>query len=414
MKILIPQSKERNVVAAVRSLGRAGHDVTLGVKSTQPDPFLTRWARGKVVIPSPYISPEAYVDALEDVLQREKFDVLLPFSHAAVLPVSYAYERLARWTAIPFPNYAVLRRAHDKLESMRLAQQVGVPIPATFWPEDEQALAKSLGEIPYPCLVKARQGCGIGTTIRFARTPKELLAGYQAVSAQVSNPPVNDFSRPMIQEYIPGTLYDALFLYNHGQRRAAVAQVREVTYPLSGGTGARNRTIEAPELLELGGRLLDALGWHGPAQVEFMRDERDGQFKLMEINPKFWGTLACSLRAGVDFAALACEMAVQGDVAPHFDYTRDLTYRWILPDLWFAYWGAPRGTRWREVVGKGGPQVWDDMDWGDPMPNVDRLAYTIKTMGLHRERVLPAHFELRTQALTRLPAVPAVLPPVQD
>ena len=52
-----------------------------------------------------------------------------------------------------------------------------------------------------------------------------------------------------------------------------------------------NRTNHDPVLRELGLRRLDALGWHGPTRLNLKLDPRDGQYKLLEISPKFWGHL---------------------------------------------------------------------------------------------------------------------------
>ena len=75
-------------------------------------------------------------------------------------------------------------------------------------------------------------------------------------------------------------------------------------------------------------RLLTALKWHGVAMVEFKMDAR-GQYWLMEINPRLWGSLALSIDAGVDFPAgllqIACgqQLAAQPQYKIHY-YTRDL------------------------------------------------------------------------------------------
>ena len=42
--------------------------------------------------------------------------------------------------------------------------------------------------------------------------------------------------------------------------------------------------MHEPEVEPLGFRLLKSMGYHGIASVEFKRDPRDGQFKLMEVN----------------------------------------------------------------------------------------------------------------------------------
>jgi len=56
----------------------------------------------------------------------------------------------------------------------------------------------------------------------------------------------------MIQEYIPGKIHDGLFLFNKGKMKSAMAQIREVTYPISGGVGVNNITTYEPGLIKYG------------------------------------------------------------------------------------------------------------------------------------------------------------------
>jgi predicted ATP-grasp superfamily ATP-dependent carboligase len=66
--------------------------------------------------------------------------------------------------------------------------------------------------------------------------------------------------------------------------------------------------------------------------VEFKKDIRDGEYKLMEINPKFWGSLDLSIACGVNFPKLLVEMALNGDIEPVFNYSKNIFYRWPFPD----------------------------------------------------------------------------------
>lgn len=79
-------------------------------------------------------------------------------------------------------------------------------------------------------------------------------------------------------------------------------------------------------------RLLRELNWYGLAMVEFKVDPRDGVPKLMEINPKLWGSLNLAIASGVDFPALLYRLAVDGDVRPVFDYQVGVRCRFLLAD----------------------------------------------------------------------------------
>lgn len=409
MRVLIPEVLERNVLAAVRSLGRSGHKVTLAMatksgKRPLQSRFVSRFVQETVYVQSPHVSPEGFVQDLLEMVVSGDFDVLLPFTHSTVLPVSYHKDMLSEHVRVPIAAYSVLRQAHDKLETVRLAQKLAVPTPVTFHPANREELFALEKHLPFPCLVKARQGCGVGTTIRFAKNLAELVDGYDKINNQSSVPPVNDYSLPIIQEYVPGQIHDAVFLYSRGECKAALTQERVITYPVQGGPGALNRTTDDPVLRNLGQSLLDALGWHGPAQVEFRLDPRDGQYKLLEINPKFWGTLPLAMVAGIDFAHMACQLAYRGDVASVFDYRGGVTYRWLFPSELNTLVQQPSRRRLRQFLNFRQPDTYYDWDARDPLPDLYRALSSIGKVLLARKKILPARQDLNALALQRPPA----------
>jgi hypothetical protein len=80
-------------------------------------------------------------------------------------------------------------------------------------------------------------------------------------------------------------------------------------------------------------RLLDELGWHGVAMVEFKRDVRDAVPKLMEINGRFWGSLQLAVDAGVNFPALLVEGVRRSEFGPQAPYRIGLQNRWLWGDV---------------------------------------------------------------------------------
>jgi predicted ATP-grasp superfamily ATP-dependent carboligase len=411
MRILIPETLlADNVLAAIRSLGRVGYYVTV---ATPDDSRGWRWVaklrsrfvESAVFIQSPHVSPSGFVQDLLELVANQEFDVLLPFSHSSVLPISYNKELLSQHVHIPIAEYPILRRAHDKLETIRLAQGLDVPTPVTFHPKSRADLFALKEYLPFPCLVKARQGCGVGKTIRFAKNFEELVAGYDVINDQPSTPPVNDYSLPIIQEYVPGQIHDALFLYANGECKAALTQERVITYPVQGGPGAVNQTTHDPLLRELGQRLLDALGWHGPTQVEFRLDPRDGQYKLLEINPKLWGTLPLSLVAGIDFSRMACELAYHGDVEPNFNYRVDVYYRGLFSTELQTLVQDPTMERLKKfLLYFGKPDTHYGLDLKDPLPDLLKVMLSLRRLLFKRKEVLPARNDLNILATQRPPA----------
>ncbi len=340
MDVLIPESMRRNVLAAVRSLGRSGHRVTLALPRPSTDSRRTalsrlaeRLSRSRYVsdilsVGSPMEDIDRYVDDVVRLLQAKRFDAVLPFSHVTCGALSYGKARVERYAGVPTGDLDHFMVLHNKLSTVRLAESLGVPVPETHCPQDAAELERLATHLTYPVVIKARIGCGVRRGIRYARNRDELLSGYAEVTAYPSYAFLDDFSRPLIQEYVPGRIHDVASMCCNGRLVGALTQLRAITYPLSGGVGAVNVTTWEPEMLKYAKRLLETAGWHGPALAEFKLDPRDNTYKLLEVNPKFWGTTDLSIKAGIDFPRMACEIARDGDTAPSFDYKVGLTYRW--------------------------------------------------------------------------------------
>ena len=64
------------------------------------------------------------------------------------------------------------------------------------------------------------------------------------------------------------------------------------------------------EVLRLVKRLMAALNWNGVAHVDLREDVSTGRVEIIEVNPRFWGSLLGSLHAGVNFPHLAALSAL--------------------------------------------------------------------------------------------------------
>ncbi len=83
-------------------------------------------------------------------------------------------------------------------------------------------------------------------------------------------------------------------------------------------------------LKEYGLRILSALQWHGVAMVEFKHQQSPDRLVLMEINPKFWGSVELALEAGVDFASDLVRV-FRGQPLDYSEcYDRQLHFYWPL------------------------------------------------------------------------------------
>jgi len=332
--VLVTNYNYKNALAAVRDIGKNNIQVhTCGPPTRNRVASFSGYSSGWAIYTSPNENMERFIADIRKIIASREYEMILPIGVDTTIPCSYYKEELQQYTRVPVADYEILERAHDKYRTIEIAESVDVPVPYTTMMSVEKLTEESFN---YPIVIKARKGAS-GSGTRYATSKAELnkiIRGFENKKSTY----IHDFEKPMIQEYIPGELLDVCVLFNKGQPRAALAQRRVVTYPPSGGVGIVNETIEDPEPIELATRLLQKMKWHGVAQIEFKRDE-EGVPRLMEVNPKFWGTLELSIAAGLNFPYLLYKMTMEGDIEPCFEYEKNLQMWWSfahLPQIYLA------------------------------------------------------------------------------
>jgi predicted ATP-grasp superfamily ATP-dependent carboligase len=140
------------------------------------------------------------------------------------------------------------------------------------------------------------------------------------------------YGEVFLQERIPvSTKYTAGCLCNADGELRRICILRELrNYPLETGPASCVETVEHPEIAAYCEDLLASLHFTGIADIDFVEDRRDGRPKLMEINPRFWGSLSGAIRAGVDFPHLLYRMAREGDVERSMEYRKGVRARNVI------------------------------------------------------------------------------------
>jgi predicted ATP-grasp superfamily ATP-dependent carboligase len=224
-------------------------------------------------------------------------------------------------------------KALDKSETLRIAEEVGVPIPKTFYARNTAEAINVSTRIRYPAVIKTRRSFAWGLNGKFVFSrPLYVNSAFELIStyARVEK----NFSSPMIQEYVPGPNIQVAFLFDHGEPKAACLIKEHRTTPITGGQSVLRESVPSdPTLLRYASNLLRSLHWHGVAEVEFKVDSRDSTPKLMEINPRVWRSMNVAMESGVDFPYLLYMLAKGEQIRPVFKYKIGVKFRWLNGDL---------------------------------------------------------------------------------
>jgi predicted ATP-grasp superfamily ATP-dependent carboligase len=307
-RVFVTDAQWNKSVAAIRSLGARGVPVTAGEATCLAAGLFSRYVSRRLVYPSPMTTPARFLSALVRELAGGEYGLVLPMELSTLLFLSRHRQAILPHARFPFAPHEVLSRAARKWPVAQAAVRLGIPVPSTrFLSRTDlvRDLAEDLIRDPgLPLVLKADLSEG-GRGLFYCRTPDELQTALQAVGrarvdyvAQAMLPPGGD------------ALGVSMFLGEAGEVLALAGHRRLRQYPLGGGPSTCRQSFLDPTAAEYAVRLLRGLGFTGLAMVEFRTDPRDGQPHVLEVNPKFWGSLPLAIASGVDFPSLVYAQAL--------------------------------------------------------------------------------------------------------
>ncbi|MGE3885920.1 MAG: ATP-grasp domain-containing protein [Vicinamibacterales bacterium] len=331
MRVLVTDGDSRSALAIVRALGRAGHWVAVGHSRTPALAQASRYCSHRLEYPDPASQDQAFVHALVSSVAELGIDALLPVADITTLLVTQHRDRFDARCQIPFAPAAAIARAADKVDVLKTALRLGVPVPRTVFVNARPDAPATL-DLSYPVVIKPHrsrtrtpQGWR-GTTVSYARDPQDLGAQLAAR---------HDAEFPLaLQERIVGPGLGLFLCVDRGVIVARFCHRRLREKPPTGGVSVLSESIPIHDgALAHAEALLRDLDWFGVAMVEFKVDERDGIPKLMEINGRFWGSLQLAIDAGVDFPNILLRTLAGDPPAAPPAYKVGVRNRWLVGDL---------------------------------------------------------------------------------
>jgi predicted ATP-grasp superfamily ATP-dependent carboligase len=345
-------------LVAARALADAGERVVVGERTRLAPALWSKACARRFVHADPIEREADFVAQLESVAREESRRgpvVLVPMEEETLVVVLRHRARLEQVAALPFADLALIERLRDKQSFGELARAHGLPTPKTRSFRDERELLGAYSELGLPLVVKLRVSSG-ARGVEHATTRDELLAaGRRALAVDPT---------PIVQEKLPREgeaigvsllLWRDAVAQSDAARAAASVRPRLLAgfvhrrlreYPVSGGSSTLREAVRDDALVQRCAQLLASIGFVGVAMLEWKRDVRDGELKLLECNPRFWGSLHQAVLSGVDFPTLLVRAARGEPVEPVRDYATARRSRAFFPADLLHWWNArPRPRR---------------------------------------------------------------------
>lgn len=331
--VVVLRSDSHGGLNIVRSLGRLG----VPVHNVDPNPwaptFRSRYCRGRFLWDIEHRPAEESLEYMAAVRRKIRRPcILIPTTDRTANFVAEHAGTLAKDFVFPKQPPGLVQSLASKREMFHLARRHSIPTPEAIFPGSRVDVLDFLERARFPIMLKGIDGQLLwertGKKMFIVKSKEELLKLYDAGE---------DLHRPnvMLQEYIPGG-DDTVWMFNGyfnadsdcllGFTGKKIRQCPVHTGSTSLGICLPNEAVEATTR-----RFMRAVGYRGTLDIGYRYDIRDGQYKVLDVNPRIGATFRLFVgENGIDVArALYLDLTGQEVVAAPAREGR----KWVVEDL---------------------------------------------------------------------------------
>ena len=372
--VLILDAHLRHSIPVIRSLGKKGIKVIAASHHKLMPAALSRYCAQSEILSS---DPTEIVEQVNDLVEKHAIKVIIPCGLNSNLLICQNKTSINPNVFCPYNPPEIFETLSNKAKTGQLSLNLGIPTPRTFTIQDPKMIETIEQAIKFPVVFKSVVDQG---TVKYARSHEQLKTLVSSFWSSNSDLVKKGYF-PIIQEHISGDGYGFFALCQNGTIRSFFMHKRLHEVPPSGGPSAMAISYFDETILELGSKILNHCEWNGVAMVEFKKSIIDDKYYLLEVNPKFWGSLDLAITAGVDFPFdLYCMLSNQKITAVPGDYRRDIIFRWISMDLSYSVSARKLLRFLKDFFNK---KIFSDWDWNDPIPFI---ALFLSRIRRHQKR----------------------------
>lgn len=326
-KVLVMGDDTRSFLACVRSLGRQGIEVHAAPYTLEAPALASRYIQRVHLLPYYLGDGHEWLAAMQALLQKERFDMVLPCEERSLLPLFEHRDALPPGTRLAIPDERGLKAFFDKWATRELALQAAVPVAKGVLLQDLDTPEDLLRRVQLPLVAKHRQSYSVNNLYR--RTQVQMLRTRADLERWWHN--TADRQDLFMEEVFAGMGAGVSVLSREGQVLMAFEHHRATE--LEGSSYYRKSMPVAPQRLEAVERMCMATGYSGLAMFEF-KLAPTGEWILLEVNARPWGSLPLPVACGVDFPYALFRMLCRNEVPASVHYPSPRYARNLVADVW--------------------------------------------------------------------------------
>ena len=296
-------------VAIARTLGRLGVPVYAVVEDNYTPLALSRHVTKAFVWETWPGDRDAFLDAMARIGEKiGRQTVLFPIDDLSAVFAAENADALGRWFLLPRGPQEAPRQLANKASLYAFCEKIGIPCARSLVPRSKADVVEFAERVSFPVVVKANDQWRLLSD----RLIATVIPDARALIDFYDRTPTDARSRMLLQEFIPGEdwIYHG---YSNSQTNFIFGCTgrKLLSFPPATGSTALGVSLPNEQLRDQCAKLLAASAYSGIIDMDWRRDERDGQYKIFDCNP----------RVGMNFRMFENASGIDVIRAQHLDLT---------------------------------------------------------------------------------------------
>lgn len=340
-KVFVTDGISPATPAIIESLKRNGYYTVCGEEFKWNTSFFSKFCNKRIIYPSVENDKDKFLKFMIDFIKVNEIEYFIPVRCPIIEIVLQNREKFDNITKILLPNYNSWLIAEYKHKTLELAYSIGLSIPKTIF--DNNIPFENIKEqLGIPFIIKVSRSSGargvkkISNEIEFKEIKKDLDIKKQQY---------------FFQEYIKiNKSFNASYIFdtdNNCKASFLMEKVRQ--YPINAGSTSYAKFAINNDLVQEGRRLLEKLNWVGVAEIEYVEDLKDGNIKLLEINPRFWNPTLLAIKSGINFPKYIIDLLNNENIDMKATLNKEVTFT-FLPYEILNFVSSPQLSKLRSLI----------------------------------------------------------------
>mgnify|MGYP001826466706 CR=1 FL=1 len=312
ISVLIPDGEDNMLLNVVYSLSLQSN-ITIYVLSSSKNHYMKSSKFIEKYIFKEETDEREWVDTINELVERYNIDLIIPvfeIGFRKLIKNKTFLRHEEKLCLLPsLENFDIARNKYSLYEHM-LSNHI--PSPKSFVSTDGNF--NNSKKLAVPLIAKPVVGFNAGRGVKLIFSQNDAVEYLEKNSYGCAI---------LFQEHIEGFDISCNVICENGNVLAYTMQKR------SNVTDKKNRSyqlgfnfINDAQLLSIIEKLMKSLNWSGVANIDCRYDVNDREFKVIEVNPRFWVNTELSALYGVNFPYLYCLSSLNQELKTYGSYSK--------------------------------------------------------------------------------------------